>query len=428
MSGWLRTRAAKILLPSLILVAAVAVTFAMIRTRPKAETRAREVVPPLVRVLTVRKQDLQLRVHSQGTVVPRTQTTLVSEVDGRVLEVSDSFVSGGFFDPDDVLLRLDPTDFELAVVRARAAVAQAEVRVALEEAEADVAKREWQDLGEGEPAPLVTRGPQLEQARAALEAARAALQQAEVDLKRTRVRAPFLGRVREKLVDVGQSVVPGQSLARIYAIDYAEVRLPVPDEDLAFVDLPMTHRERSDGSGPQTPLPRVIVSTRFAGAVYEWEGRIVRTEGEIDPQSRMVHVVAQVPDPYRRREDPNHPPLAAGLFVDAEIFGNEVRDVVVLPRAAMRGRDQVLVVDAGERLRFRRVDVLRAERERILVRGGLQEGEHVCLSSLEAVTDGMRVRATEDEPPLQNPPAERPLPQEREPHANSPGGSGGGTP
>ncbi|UCE02103.1 MAG: hypothetical protein JSW67_12705 [Candidatus Latescibacterota bacterium] len=182
MTPALRHRGAKLIVPLLLLIVGVAGAMVMVRTRPKAETRRREVVPPLVRVLTVRKEDVRLFVHSQGTVVPRTQTTLVSEVDGLVLEVSDSFVSGGFFDPGQELLRLDPTDFELAVVRARSSVAQAEVRVALEEAEAEVALREWKDLGEGTPAPLVTRGPQLQQARASLEAARASLKQAEVDL------------------------------------------------------------------------------------------------------------------------------------------------------------------------------------------------------------------------------------------------------
>jgi multidrug efflux pump subunit AcrA (membrane-fusion protein) len=190
----LRHRGAKLIVPLLLVIVGAAAAMVMVRTRPKAETRPREIVPPLVRVLTVRKEDVQLLVRSQGTVVPRTQTTLASEVDGLVLEVSDSFVSGGFFDPGQELLRLDPIDFELAVVRARSTVAQAEVRVALEEAEAEIALREWKDLGEGEAAPLVMRGPQLQQARASLEAARATLKQAEVDLARTRVRAPFLGR------------------------------------------------------------------------------------------------------------------------------------------------------------------------------------------------------------------------------------------
>ncbi|UCE02104.1 MAG: HlyD family efflux transporter periplasmic adaptor subunit [Candidatus Latescibacterota bacterium] len=237
------------------------------------------------------------------------------------------------------------------------------------------------------------------------------------------MRAPFLGRVREKLVDVGQSVVPGQPLAHVYAIDYAEVRLPVPDEDLAFVDLPMTHRREAAAGAREAmedPRPRVILRTRFAGGTYEWHGHVVRTEGEIDPQSRMVHVVAQVENPYGRREDPNHPPLAAGLFVHADIMGHLAADVVVVPRAAMRGRDELLVIDEEERIRFRHVEVLRSERERVLIRGGLREGERVCLSPLEAVTDGMRVRATETEPDpprLQREPAESPQPDRAASHA-----------
>jgi RND family efflux transporter MFP subunit len=213
---------------------------------------------------------------------------------------------------------------------------------------------------------------------------------AERNLERTQIRAPYPGRLRKKNVDQGQFVAMGNPLATIYAVDYAEVRLPLPDDQLAYVELPLHYR----GENKRLKGPQVTLKADFAGQVFEWTGAIVRTEGEIDPGSRMVHAVAQVKNPYGRGDDPNRPPLAVGLYVEAEIEGATAEGVAVLPRSALRGRTQVLVITPEDRLEFRDVDVLRTTREEIYVRGGLKEGERVCLSPLEAVTDGMQVRTS----------------------------------
>jgi RND family efflux transporter MFP subunit len=213
---------------------------------------------------------------------------------------------------------------------------------------------------------------------------------AERNLERTRIRAPYAGRLRRKNVDVGQFVAMGSPVATIYAVDFAEVRLPLPDDELAYVELPLHYRgERKRQKGPQ-----VTLKADFAGETFQWTGTIVRTEGEIDPGSRMVHAVAQVKNPYGRGEDPDRPPLAVGLYVEAEIEGTTAEGVAVLPRSALRGRSQVLVVTPEDRLEFRDVDLLRTTRDEIYVQGGLKAGERVCLSPLEAVTDGMRVRTS----------------------------------
>jgi RND family efflux transporter MFP subunit len=215
------------------------------------------------------------------------------------------------------------------------------------------------------------------------------MEQARLNLERTGITAPFAGRVRTTNVDVGQFVNPGTPVARIYSVDYAEVRLPVPDDQLAYLDLSMHFR------GELTLLkgPEVLLHASFAGRDYTWTGRIVRVEGEIDSRTRMVTLVARVADPYGRGEDPNRPPLAAGLFVEAEILGHEVESVVILPRSALRTRDQVLVVSEEDRLYYRRVDVLRSDAETVVIRSGLDSGERICLSPLDAVVEGMRVRA-----------------------------------
>jgi RND family efflux transporter MFP subunit len=384
----------KFILPFVVLIVAAIGAAALIKMRPRPQTRVPEIRPPLVRVQPVRGEDLRMTVHSQGTVVPRTESALVPEISGRVVTVSPSLVAGGFFETGDVLLTIDPRDYELAVIRARADVARAEKQLRQEEAESEVARREWGELGRGEASPLTLRLPQMEEARAALASAGAALERAELDLERTGVRAPFAGRVRDKTVDVGQFVVRGNPVATLYAVDYAEVRLPIPDDQLRFVDLPLDYRgEAATGRGP-----KVTLRAAFGGRQHEWQGRIVRTEGEIDPRSRVVYAVARVEDPYARGDDPDRPPLAVGLFVEADIAGRLYENVVALPRTALRDNGRVLVVDPDERLRFRQVEVLRAERDRVVILSGLESGERVCVTALDAVVDGMRVRTRSGRP------------------------------
>lgn len=378
----------KIIFPLIVIVIGALGAGAMFLSREEPETRIPEPPLPLVRVMPVALENLQLTVKSQGTVKPRTETTLVTEVAGRVLEVHPSFVAGGFFEEGDLLLAVDPHDYRQALIQARSAVAQTELRLAQEQAEAEIARGEWEDLGGGEASPLTLRIPQVAEAEAALASARAAVVRAERNLERTRIRAPYAGRIREKNVDRGQYVTPGTPLAHIYSVDFAEVRLPLPDADLAFVDLPLVFR----GTESRKPGPAVVLRAEFAGRSFEWQGRLVRTEGEIDSRSRMVHAVAQVKDPYGRGEDPERPPLAVGMYVEAEIAGRTVEGVAVIPRTALRNDSQVLIVDENDRLQFRDVVVLRINDDQAVVSSGLSDGERVCLSNLSAVTNGMRVR------------------------------------
>jgi RND family efflux transporter MFP subunit len=386
------SRTVKIVLPILILILAAGAAWVMIIARPDVEKQAPQVRPPLVRTAMVSLEDLRFTVTSQGTVSPRTESRLVPEVSGLVIEVAPSFASGGYFEEGETLVRIDAHDYRQSVVLARAEVARAKLALAQEEAEAGVARKEWEELGNGEATPLTLREPQLENARAAAAAAEAALETARRNLERTEVLAPYDGRVREKLVDVGQFVTVGTPLATLYSVDYAEVRLPLPDDQLAFLELPFEYRDDpSRRSGP-----KVVLRAEFAGKVHEWTGRVVRTEGEIDRRSRMVHVVARVANPYARGDDPRRPPLAAGMYVEAEIEGTEVELAAVLPRAALRGDGLVYVIDGENRLRFRRVELLRSTNESIVVGAGLEAGEKVILSPMEAVTDGMQVRTADE--------------------------------
>ncbi|MCY3932117.1 MAG: efflux RND transporter periplasmic adaptor subunit [Acidobacteria bacterium] len=369
-------------LPVAILAVAALVVVSLVSSRPQLETAPREVVPPPVRVLTVTPTEVDLGVSSQGSVIPVTEADLVSEVAGTIVWTSESFEVGGFFDAGEVLLRLDRRDYELALASARAALAQAGVGLAREQAEADVAREEWEELGAGgEPSPLVLRQPQLAEARAQVEAALANKRRAELDLQRTAIRAPFAGRLRAKRVDRGEFVNRGVPLATIYAVDAAEVVLPVPDSELAFLDLPLGGELGDSG-------PPVLLRAQFAGGRHEWEGRVVRVGGEIDPATRMVNLIARVDDPYRASGD--RPPLSVGLFVDAEVVGRSVESVFQVPRGALVGADRVWLVEDG-RLVLRHVGILRADPEVVIVSDGLSAGNRISLTILESAVDGMRV-------------------------------------
>jgi RND family efflux transporter MFP subunit len=377
---------ARLIFPIAILALGLLGAVTIYATRPAVETRAPDRPAPLVRVVEVTPSTVELEVATQGTVEPRTESDLVPEVSGPVVWISPSLVSGGFFEQDEALLRVDAMDYDVALERARANLARSQSQHAQAKRELErqrgLARREVASAAQLD---LAVNAEQV--ARATLREARASLSKAERDLERTEIRAPFAGRVRTEQVDVGQFINRGVRVATVYAIDYAEVRLPIPDDELRFLELPLWYR----GEIPQDEGPEVELHARFAGAEHSWTGRVVRTEGEIDSRSRMVHVVARVEDPYGQIEGSTRPPLAVGLFVEARIKGRTVEDVVRAPRAALRGEDRLLVVDGENRLRFRDIELLRAGYRSVLVRSGLEDGDRVILSPLDAAVDGMLV-------------------------------------
>jgi len=326
-------------------------------------------------------------VVSQGTVSPHTESDLIPEVSGPVVWTSPSLVSGGYFKKGDALVRIDRADYEAAVSRSRAQLARAEGEYEHAQRtlarQQDLAKRSVASDAELNDAERVARV-----AQAGLDEARVALDQAERDLERTEIRAPYTGRIRSEQVDVGQFLSRGQPFAKAYATDFVEVRLPIADAQLAFLDLPYWHEDPP----AEDKLPRVTLRAKFAGRPQVWTGRIVRTEGEIDAKSRLVHVVARI----ENEDSADQSPLPVGLFVQAQIDGREAEGVTVVPRQALRGPGRVLVIDADDRLRFRDVDVLRIEGEDVLIAGGLEDGERICVSVLQAPVDGMQVRPVDD--------------------------------
>lgn len=375
--------------PLLILGAALLIVATLLVLRQSPEERPQRNAAPLVRTTIAEPTDYRFVVRANGSVTPRTESELIPQVSGEVVEMSPKLVAGGFFQDGDFLARIDPADYRVDREAARAQVARAQSEFARAEKELERQKR-LADRSVASQARIDDSVNAYRVAEASLREAQARLERAERDLARTEIRAPFRGRVRSKQVDLGQFVNRGESIAVLYAIDFAEVRLPVPDRELAYLDLDKL-RAAIAGTEAGTIGARVTLHAEFAGSDHQWVGELDRTEGELDPKSRMIHLVARVPDPYLL-EPPRSAPLAIGLFVEAVIEGREVEDAFVLPRDALRAGGHVYVVDDESRLHFRDVEVLRTERDQVILAGGLESGERVCTSPLDAALDGMLVR------------------------------------
>jgi RND family efflux transporter MFP subunit len=366
-------------------VVIVAVLIAIAQSKhPERKDAAAQAV--LVEAIPAELSTLNFIVHSQGAVEPRTETTLVAEVSGQIVSVSPNFIAGGFFREGEALLQIDPSDYETALLRAQAALASRRAQYADQKARSEQALKDWENLGRpGEPSDLVLRKPQLAEAQAGVQAAEAELQQAERDLQRTRIRVPYDGLVREKRVDVGQFVAAGTPLGVTFAIDIAEIRLPLSGNDLDYLNLPSATRLDSAQRVP------VTLTADEGGVGGAWQGQIVRTEGVIDRTSRVLYAVAEVVDPYGVLGRSDRPELKVGTFVRAEIQGRQAEDVVVLPRAVLRPDQTVLIANAERRLEVRPVTVARAEPRKVYISSGIEAGELVITTSLDAPIPGTQL-------------------------------------
>jgi multidrug efflux system membrane fusion protein len=374
----------------LVLFVAWAITAVLKATKPEPEKKIRVDLPPSVEVIQVTPGEFQITIPTRGEVRARTRSVLIPEVPGRIISVAKDFRDGGFFEKDEILVEIDPRDYQTAATVATSNVAEAQNAYAQEMARAAQAEENWRLLGKGKTAnDLALRVPQLTEAKARVDSAVARLDQAETDLERTRVRAPYAGRILEQLVDVGQFVNTGTSLARIFAVDYAEVRLPLTSQQAGFIDLP------EDFRGDTTPtdkeqLPGVTLTKQHGIQKHSWHGKIIRTESAIDTRTRQLVVVAQVDDPYRRRED-GTPPFRIGDFFEAEISGKLMQDVYTIPRTAVREGDKVIVIDAENRLRYREIEIIWGDRDNVVVNQGLAPGDTICTKPPAYASEGAKV-------------------------------------
>ena len=371
-----------------ILASAVGGAFVMVQTRAAPTQMEREIPVLLVDAIEARREPVFFRVNTQGAVTPRTESNLVSEVSGQIVEVASNYVSGGFFRKGELLLRIDPRNYQSALKSAQANVARVQTQVAKENALANFALDDWKTLRDlnastGPISDLALRKPQLAEAIAESISAEAALEKAQEDLNRTSIRAPYDGMVQEKRADVGQYVNTGSQLALIFATDYAEIRLPITQRELALVDLPS-----ADGSS----LPLPVTLTSQAGKIqHTWQGLIVRSEGVFDSASRVLYVVAQVEDPYNQ-SGRNGELLRIGTFVTASIQGRFGGALFTIPRHALQRGETLWIIDEQQKIYPRDVQIVSTDEEYAYVDGGLVNGDRYTITPIDQPLPGMPVR------------------------------------
>lgn len=372
--------------PVLVLAAGLGSCAVLGNTKPEPEKKEDTVRPISLRVEEVKSDNVVLSVHTQGEVRAKTEIDIISEVSGRIVSVSSEFAEGSSFEPSTTLIKIDDSNYKLAVTRAESRVADAYVQLEQQLANAKLKQKQWDDskawIKDGKPTALALNKPQVAQAQANLRAAEADLAEANLNLERTNIRMPFKGRVMERSVGIGQFVSTGAKLGRVFGTDVVEIRLPLTDLQLAELNLPVGFEAKNNYA------PKVTLKARLGNQEHTWDGTIVRTLASIDQQTRLAYAMAEVQKPYEHAS--GEAPLPVGLFVAAEIEGVKSQPAFIMPRTALREENKVYIIDDGK-LRIRTVDVLATSRDQLLVSNGVQAGEQVVTSAVRTVIEGMDV-------------------------------------
>ncbi|MDO6617882.1 efflux RND transporter periplasmic adaptor subunit [Pseudomonadota bacterium] len=378
-------RILRILSPLFILIIFAGLAFVLLSTKEAPEQKQEQAKIAIVDVIDVELQTVSLNLPSYGVVSPKYKTQLVTEVQGRLVSLDPSFVAGGIVKQGQALAQIEPSDYEADFIQAEASLAQAYAALNEEVARGEVAKIEFKDFDDGLPPELGLRIPQLKKEQANVKYAKAALARAQRNLERTVIRAPFDGLIKARNVDLGQYVSLGTNLGELYDISIAEVRLPLSNNDLAYLE------------SVDNPDTSVTLSASLAGNSFTWQGNIVRSENVIDEQNRMVYLVAEVKDPYlRQQRGENELPLKYGSFVTAVITGRTVDGIVKLPRYVVRD-NQVAIVKDDNTIEIRPVNIVRTDIEHVYIKGSLKSGERVSITDINNMTSGQKVKLLGEE-------------------------------
>tara|TARA_B100000029_G_scaffold118406_1_gene111544 strand:- start:2115 stop:3266 length:1152 start_codon:yes stop_codon:yes gene_type:complete len=371
--------------PLLLIIAGIMIFFILIISKPKSTPKPIEIIKPIVEVEKIYLKDMTVSVKSQGFVSPKTESQIYPEISGKIIKISNKLEDGASFKKGDILLQIDPTDYKLALKSAESNLAQAKLQLSVERAESELARKEWEKIGDGKASELTLRTPQLNRAIAVVEAAEALLQQSKRNLEKTQISAPYDGLVRKKNVDIGTVIGPGYLIASVYAIDYVEVKLPIPDRELEYIEIPLDGSRIADSK-----QPRVVFKGLFGGENVVWNGKIVRMEADLDMKSRMATLISRVDNPYK-----NKIPLKVGQYVEAEIYGKKYKNIFSVPRDFIYQQDNIIIISPDSTIEIRKINILKIENNDVLIDSGIKNGELICLTNLDVLYNGMSVNYKE---------------------------------
>ncbi len=386
-----KTTIMKIIIPLVLIVFGILIMKALTIRRAEPEKEVRPSTGRLVTVSDVFQKDAEITVNATGTVAAAREISLAPQVEGRITYISPNMVTGGFFKQGDILFEIEDDDYRLAMERTMASKANAEFERSSMESRARIARSEWDRMnikGKSDPNPLVLYEPQVKNAQAAVASANAAVEQAKLNLERTKVTAPFNVKVSSESIDVGQYIKSGNTVAMLSGTDSAEVIVPLPLDELHWIDIPRDGRSRGSAA---------TVSFTTGTIEHQWHGHVVRSTGEVDPRSRMIQIIIEVMDPYGLKSKNRNPgpPLSIGTFVNVQIKGTTLKRVVTIPRTAYRSDSTVWLIDGEERLQIREVTPVYFTKDSAIISKGLSEGDRIVLTNISGAANGMKLRASE---------------------------------
>lgn len=374
----------QIILPIAVLAGGIALAFAFMAMKKPPEEKPEQDIRPLVATQSVLLDSITLDVKSYGIVKPKYRTELIAQVSGQVISVSDQFVEGAFVKQGDILARIDANDYEADFIEAQAGLAQASSALEIERAQAHVAKAEWEriksDSSDAIVSELYLRKPQLAEKMANYRSAQARIKRTKRNLERTYIKAPYDAIINERTISLGSVVSPGNSFGALSATSVAEVRLPVADKELQYLE--------NGGVGSM-----VTFNAEYAGKQTMWQATIVRTEGIIDQTSRMSYLVAQLPTPYEN----NTKPLRFGSYVNATIKGRPLENAIIVPQHLVEG-NKIAILNDDLTLSFKSLNIVREQNAMVIASQGLKDGELLITSALEYATEGMAVKRKDEAP------------------------------
>lgn len=340
---------------------------------------------PIVAVENISVMPMTLEVSSYGVVKPKYETTIVAQVNGEIVELSDTFVRGGLVKKGQLLARIDPNDYHAALIDAQANMASARAALEKEVAQGKVAEREWKQITDTSPTELSLRKPQLAQELARVKSAQASVLRAKRNLQRTEIKAPYDAMINSRTIGLGSFVGVGSEIGMLLGTAIAEVRLPVADNQLQFLI-------------DQGQKAKVNLSGTYAGEEIQWQANIARSEGVVDSKSRMSYLVAEIKDPYHlaRNNTKNDMPLRFGSYVQAKILGSEIAKASIIPRYLVVN-DRVAILNDESKLHYAEINIVRQQGGNVVVSEGLLDGDQLIVSALDYPVDGMKLALATDE-------------------------------
>ncbi|RPG99686.1 MAG: efflux RND transporter periplasmic adaptor subunit [Candidatus Pelagibacter sp. TMED118] len=369
--------------PIFILFGAISVSYILWLLGQVQPDPVEDVPPPDVIVQILTPENFQVTINSTGTTEPLTQTVLNAEVGGEVVYRSKKFSEGSSVLSGEILAKIDDTDLQLKYKNALLQLANAEVQYSLQVVESEVAKEAWEKLGEGQASDLTLQKPQLKQAEALIEVAKAQVNSAEKKLNKTEIVAPYSGRIQSANIDIGTTIIPGQPIGAMYTSSEIEVTLSVKDNDLQFLSIPMDGRKLNPSE-----QAKVTISSFYKGQNQEWEGKLERVDGVIDPVTRMINLIAVFKNDFIEIDKPN---LPIGLFVEAQIDGVILQNVFIIPISAISENNEVFVINKNNQLQSRSIKVLKKYNKFIIAKDNLKAGERLVTTKLSTASDGITV-------------------------------------